>query len=600
MIYLHRRYNNDYVPEYIVNGHRLRDDGVSIALTNKKPVIKWHLNEPGAKVNLTSLMEIRKYFEYVEPDYQSYMNTWLNIHPNQYRAAREVVDYYQHGIKNVILTAEMQSGKTGVARYVTHSLLHLSGPDSQWDETFTLDSIYFICGMNDNDLRSQAIREFEGLIKPENILFSKQLQKYKTIQTNNVSLVIVDESHYAGNVNSLVDKFLESIRYKDPYILSVSATAMAELATSKQSGKAIVYLHPGEGYYSIRDIFARNLIFQSVNITREQQKFIDLVVDEYEYQRGNCDLKYNIVRLPNQWYYKDLEDDIGELDVDIAFLNHHSTSACANAANFNDYLKDKPPKMTIIWIYGSLRAGKQLDTTHIGFVHDTYSSAPDTIAQSLLGRILGYGKRKNYVKCYTDLTSAKLMLEWMTEIYNITKIPIGSKGVIGGHSDKIKRWKLHPPLAVFMDLDARSYFRSLKQKHGNRYSYKHELYQALMDQASQDIYNQVEDILTLYEPGRCGGLMIMTENNTRRSFSEHWCHNYICYLQRKPVRGFDAFFPGKYYYVFVNLDITSTEYGCALITYKEYIDNVEQGSDHVLVKDKSRFSIRALRDEIKF
>ena len=74
--------------------------------------------------------------------------------------------------------AEMQSGKTGCTRYVVHALQHLSGPDPGWDVTrFVPDRVFFVCGMNDNDLRAQAITEFRGFIPEKNILFSKQLQK---------------------------------------------------------------------------------------------------------------------------------------------------------------------------------------------------------------------------------------------------------------------------------------------------------------------------------------------------------------------------------------------------------------------------------------
>jgi len=65
--------------------------------------------------------------------------------------------------------------------------------------------------MNDNDLRQQAIREFShtGLIPKERILFSKQLQKYNTSGLKaNASLILIDESHYAGSIDSQIDKFL--------------------------------------------------------------------------------------------------------------------------------------------------------------------------------------------------------------------------------------------------------------------------------------------------------------------------------------------------------------------------------------------------------
>ena len=100
------------------------------------------------------------------------METWLNVHPNQYNAGIEIIEYFQVGINRVVLMAEMQSGKTGTTRYVVHVLQRLTPPSGWNDEKFKPENIYFICGMNDNDLRTQAINEFSGLIPEKNVLFS--------------------------------------------------------------------------------------------------------------------------------------------------------------------------------------------------------------------------------------------------------------------------------------------------------------------------------------------------------------------------------------------------------------------------------------------
>jgi len=564
------------------------------------PILTWTERQPSVRNHITTISRLRKYFTYTEPSYSKHIKKWLNVHPNQYQAAKEIMDCFFYGINKVILTAEMQSGKTGTARYVVHSLLHHSGPSADWENAMTPERMYFICGMNDNDLRKQAVKEFAGLIPSNNILFSKQLQKHACEWTHEThpSLVIVDESHYASNVNSLIDRFIKSLN-SSYLMLSVSATAMAELATSESMGKAMVYLRPGDNYYSIRDIFSRNLVFQAINITTNQRGFIDLVAEEYDHQLAHNELKYNIIRIPSQWYYQDLEEEIRELGLNMDFINHHTTLASLSRSSsssgndelmedFNQYIKEPPERFTIIWIYGSLRAGKQLNTKHIGFVHDTAESAPDTIAQSLLGRILGYNKRNNHVKCYTDVKSAKLMCTWMSNVYDITKIPSGSRGIIHGYTDNIKKWQLHPPIAVMFDANTRSYFRALKQKHGNRYPYKQSFIDAVIQSADGTCKAEVEAIFDTHEPGRCGGLMILMENNAHRTFNEYWDYNYKSWLNQTPVRGFDVVAPGKYYYMYANLNINSPEYGVVLITRKEYLNNKPEAG-YVRVKPNSRF-----------
>lgn len=542
--------------------------------------------------NLIPYTKLKHYFEYTEPQYVPYLKSWLNVHPNQYDAGVEIVDYFLDGTRTVVLLAEMQSGKTGATRYVVHVLKHLSLPHNWNPNRFTGSSIYFICGMNDNDLRNQAILEFKGLIPACNILFSKQLQKFnqtpKAETPITPSLVIIDESHYASFKSSQVDLFLKTVQHPEMLTLSVSATAMAEVASSTQLCKGKVYLRPGPDYYGMSDLFSNGRIFQSVDITTDQDKFIDLMVKEYEYQKEHADLKYNIVRLPSQWYFKDLEEELSELDLDLEFINHHSEHS--NCQDFNQYTRTVPEKFTIIWIYGSLRAGKQLDTKNIGFVHDTAKSSPDIIAQSLMGRTLGYNKSHNFVRCYTDLQSAKLMFEWVKSAYDSMKIPIGSKGIVSGYSGKPGKWELHVPYLVNMDLEMRSHYRSLKQTHGNRYPYKYELFTDLALSATCD-REDIIDILENYQPGECGGLMILTEKNKPKSFMDHWTHNYRAYLDEKFVHCCKINNPGKYFYVYVNLNVNSPHYGMALITYKEHIDvggDAERAA--VKVKSCSRFT----------
>jgi len=524
----------------------------------------------------------------------------LNIHENQCSAGKEIIKHFETGIsKHVILVAQMQSGKTGTAKYVVYNLSkpkqsHNSESELKLDDT----KFYFICGMNDNDLREQAINEFKGLIPKERILFSKQLQALNHSEKKlTPSLVFVDESHYASESNSQIDLFFKKIGDSEqPYIVSISATPMAEIATSYKYSKSIVRLNPGVGYYGIRDIFSKCLIFPSINITKNMDKFIDLVSTEYEIQQSNNQKKYNIVRLPSQWYFKDIEEEIQELELDIDFINHHSQFSKID--DFNNYLSKKPNKMTIIWVYNSLRAGKQLNTTHIGFVHDTAESKPDTIAQALLGRIMGYNKEKHNVRCYTDIESANSMLEWVNKSFDPCYIPQGSRSIIGGYTDKEIKWKLHPPIMVDLPDNIMPWYLEQKKTHCNRYPYKDEVICDLAEYAIGNDRVTLDKILNTYTPGKHGGLMILTEKNAEQSFVDHWHHNYQCYLKSVPTRGFEAEaeaeaepYDGenKFYYIFINLNKFSDEFGKALVVYKELI-NSKTEADYVTVNSKSRYA----------
>jgi hypothetical protein len=83
--------------------------------------------------------------------------------------------------------------------------------------------------------------------------------------------------------------------------------------------------------------------------------------------------------------------------------------------------------------------------------------------------------------------------------------------------------------------------------------------------------------------------MILTEKNAHRSLNEYWEYNYRSFVQQTPVRGFDVVAPGKYYYIYANLNINSSEYGVVLITRKEYINGKPEVC-YAKVKNNSRFS----------
>ena len=520
-----------------------------------------------------------------------YLLDKYNIHDNQKKAGEEIIDNYNYNIRYCILVAQMQSGKTGTAKYLVYYL-------SKIKKEIEMNDIYFICGMNDNDLRSQAVKEFKSLIPEKNILFSKQLQKlscenYSSIVISSTALLIIDESHYGSNRGSQIDKFLKYINGTNSnfnYTLSISATPMSEIATKDNYGKALVYLRPDVAYYGIKDIFRDGNIYQSSNLSKDDfNDFLDIIEKEYERQKKS-NWKYGIIRLPCQWYKEFTESCINSLDYECCYIDHHSNNP-DKEINFNDYLSDKPQKFTIIWVYNSLRAGKQLNTANIGFTHDTNNSNCDIIAQSLLGRCFGYNKEKHNVHCYTDMVSAKEMLDWVQNWYSELLIPSGCKNVKNGKTNKVKKWNLHPPLLITLPNYLTQYYRELKIKHNNRYPYKEDLFDDIVRNSGEN-EELVRKIIAsqTYHPGKCGGLMILTEANSFNSFKSFWSSNYKAYLSGKPVRGFDANNNGhnKLFYVFYNLNPNSDEYSKLLITYKEKLDSIREAT-YVTASNKSMY-----------
>lgn len=519
------------------------------------------------------------------------------IYKNQIECGNKILYSFLNETKYCILIAQMQSGKTGVCKYVIEQIISYGEIKSE--------EIYFICGINDTELRNQIIFDLKGVLHKNNILFSKQLNRDKIgpESTKNKFLpkfIIIDESHYAGLEDSQIDKFLELYYSSDIYLLSISATPMGEIASLTNNisiYKKTILLEPDINYYGINDIFEEKRIFQSANLNGDINDFINIIDIEYNRQNDSGEWKYGIVRLNNKYYFKDLET---ELEVyDIKFINHHNEFISGDF-NFNSYISKPPKQMTIIWIYNTLRAGKQLDTTNIGFIHDSYNTLTDTTAQSLLGRVCGYNKQKDAVNCYVDIKAAYRMLIWIKYKYDIKYIPIKSKNILNGQSCNQLNWKTNVPIFIELAEEYKKPFLLLKHMNKDRYPYKNKLIAAILNSAYYDdsLYYKIHKIITNYTFGKFGGLMVLSDANAYRSFNENWNYNYKAYLNNKPIkRGFEVDKEqlnsglNKFYYIFCNLNIKTDTFGSCLIIYKKWLDEPEiLAKDNITISDKSRFS----------
>lgn len=509
-----------------------------------------------------------------------------NYYKNQIKCGNKIIDVYKQDINYVLLLAQMQSGKTGVCRYVIEQFIKQMG--------IKPENIYYICGINDKELRTQLIIDLKGVLDKSNILFSKQLDKHKVEKLKiKPEFVLIDESHYAGLIDSNIDNFLKTYSQIILYYLSISATPMGEIASmTNDCNKYKIILKPDKTYYGIKKIFENNRIWQSANLNGDYEDFFNIIDKEYTRQE-ETGWKYGIIRLNNRYYFEDLEKELNSI-YDIKFINIHNDY---NKIKINDFINIKPKKMTIIWIYNTLRAGQQVNTTNIGFIHDTYNTLTDTTAQSLLGRVCGYNKEKDEVNCYVDIKAAKKMLLWINYNYDKGFIPVKSKNILNGNSCNSLNWKLHSPLYISLLDEYKDMFLTFKNNYGNRYPYKNKLISAILNSIDsvedEYLYNKVYKIISQYSFGRFGGLMVLSNNNALRSFNENWTALYKSYINKSPVRGFEVDSDqlqtsNKFYYIFCNLNIFSNTFGGCLIVYKKWLDN-----EAVLYKPDIKLNIKS-------
>lgn len=302
------------------------------------------------------------------------------IYENQEAAAKEIVRHFLRGNQYVMLSAQMQSGKTGTFQTVAKKML----------ANGRVDRVFIISGSNEVELLQQA-REDTQKYNPEavaagkiKVIFRQHFAATVTFELKK-TLVIVEESHLDQTKGQQMDKFLKrmglSLNGEMPtsstYIVSVSATPFSEVSSltyNKSVSKAEVKLIPAEGYRGVKYFLENNLIHEFFDISSRQ--FGELVRSS-----GN---KYNLIRITSRAKMEELARKYTRVFDVRFFLQEKKTISISDMAV-------APTKPTIVFLNGLLRCGKVVPKNHIGFVWEGGKKPKaDTALQGLLGRMCGY------------------------------------------------------------------------------------------------------------------------------------------------------------------------------------------------------------------
>lgn len=324
---------------------------------------------------------------------------------------------YMRDERYVILTAQMQSGKTDVFYLVAFEMLRNK----------MVEQVYLLCGSSHLDLRKQHRiddPDMKALYNKYHLFLEKQIglptedvlsmitdiqsrihvvfgkQTKKTLLPESDFLIIHDESHYAQTKGHLPDKFLQqcgvtlngdktAMAQKNIYYLSVSATPISELSQNfhANQGKRIVMMKPGKGYIGVSHYRDRGLIH---GFDEWETALAETLV---EFALSPC---YGIIRIQDA-HSAEAKEMAKQYGWDAIEYDGKS-----NDRSINEMLKKKPERPTLIFIKGLLRMGNRLLKKHIKFVMETsQGSKTDTLLQSLLGRICGYHDNLN-IRVYLD------------------------------------------------------------------------------------------------------------------------------------------------------------------------------------------------------
>ena len=353
------------------------------------------------------------------------------FHDNEMLAADKILDEFEiHNKRYVMLSAQMQSGKTATQCWVALELLKQGN----------VKNIEIICGSDDKDLKEQwkndmspeknsHLRNYlkENLLDKcddldrfkDNIYINfrqdldvkKSSEIEKRIKAGNC-IIVWDESHYAVGCDQMLSNFFERcdiikgiqgdhdlLVKKNLYILTTTATICAELSKYCDDGEVDkstknlkygkVVAIPGEGYRGVLHYDEKNAFKSSYPIDMNHYDKIKHILSAHVDKK-----RYFILRTRDSKKNKPfvvLKDLCSTLDCDIIFIDqdNHMDKKVTKKIPFDK----EPEKFTLVVIRGKFRMGKRL---HKEYICATYESSKDpnhnTMAQSLLGRMCGYHK----------------------------------------------------------------------------------------------------------------------------------------------------------------------------------------------------------------
>ena len=358
----------------------------------------------------------------------SQFNKNTDFSNEQIEAGKKIINCFMedpNGVRWVILLAQMQSGKTDTFLFVCCELIRLG----------KVENAVIFSGNSETDLKCQLITKVQGqdsefynkysLYLEDNeqlntrqrqpiiekikqnisVIWGSELNKTNKIEYSK-TLFVWEEAHYAQTVNQCPDKFLDKVgisangdklvlQEKENYVLSVSATPFSEYSDYYYYGqcKKIIYMQPGVGYTSVKDILGSGRLKSFSNI---ENGLVTALSTPYDTP------KFGIVRITNK-----NENAVKEIIRQFPSWKQVIYDSLGDSKTRDigietwKQMNNVPEQNTVILLRGKCRMGKNLDKKHIAFVMETVKNAnTDTILQGLLGRVCGYSEGSDKIDVY--------------------------------------------------------------------------------------------------------------------------------------------------------------------------------------------------------
>ncbi len=368
-----------------------------------------------------------------------------NVSSTDYHHNPNIVDAAANVIKKlitcreVIVAAEMQSGKTDVMKRLTYVINNHNDKLKNMGIDIDRCNIHIVICASSIGLKNQLkIKMPENKYRIYHLndisTFLKNISEHEpTLSTIASSgLVIFDECHCDVEQKKLIDRFrkiLNKLAHHNNtlfYRVGFSATPYEQVI----AGFPIVIMQPGENYYGLRQMFAKisknsdevPVVYQAKNLHKKTECiefFGEIAVCNY----------YYIFRLPGKKEFEDkmiinIRNQFKKINIGIDTYIYDMNYK----GDINEILLHKPNKPTLIFLKDKLRMGEYLNTEHVYLVHDDPSNTyTHTTVQSLIGRCCGYNKKSHNTIIYCDYDKAWQHYIWIKKNYNIKYIPHDAK-----------------------------------------------------------------------------------------------------------------------------------------------------------------------------
>jgi hypothetical protein len=205
-----------------------------------------------------------------------------NTFEHQRNAANQAFLQFQEGSRAVVIAAEMQSGKSGIALALS-GLQRLSLPDDKIGERNYLKDTLYLVTMADIALQDQAKGDLSA---SKNVVVSNftnfEIALKGDFRYQAPKLIIIDECHYGSNVDSVrYDKVFNYLENENPdcKVAFISATPFSALYAAgadsilRHNFNTSLVFHKTSGeYHGIRQMHRNN---QIIKLDEEHRDFCE-------------------------------------------------------------------------------------------------------------------------------------------------------------------------------------------------------------------------------------------------------------------------------------------------------------------------------------